>query len=284
MFLRPFSFSIALGLASFVFGSPKTQTNWIWTPQRRLAEDLPPEDKAVCRGNAQAINKFCYDWTDYWMSWEGTADPNSYNQDSCVVDSVTKTMHCSLKAQCSGGYMAESDLSFLSYPCGKNCEGSLLIDCCLKCGTYRDDPRSLGVNGVACQGCEDEDIAKATEQAQCFFNGKSFKCQSSDHCHLGSPSRFEKSCNIIPCDHCETENLKGQCCQDCVRRQCVDKNLTSNLVCKGCNEVTSSSSVPTWAWVLIILVTTALVVYLVYRAYVSRKGSESGEESSEEQD
>merc|ERR1712206_32890 len=160
--------------------------------------------------------------------------------------------------------MAESDLSFLSYPCGKNCEGSLLIDCCLKCGTYRDDPRSLGVNGVACQGCEDEDIAKATEQAQCFFNGKSFKCQSRDHC--------------------ETDNLKGQCCQDCVRRQCVDKNLTSNLVCKGCNEVTSSSSVPTWAWVLIILVPIALVAYLGYKAIASRKGSESGEESSEEQD
>jgi len=216
---------------------------------------------------------FCDTWASYWEEWDEAPAPTTL-QENCEIDKVTKEMHCRMEAYCHGGHLRESDMDFLSYPCGTHCKGSLLLDCCNKCQEYKSNPRSLGVNGIACTGCEPENIAKAVDDANCFFNPNQFKCTTEDKCHLGSPSQFEKTCNIIPCDRCSSESLRGQCCQDCVNRQCHANIGATRLVCKGCDREasstssSSSSSSPGWTIVLLLFLCVAPIAvggYLVYK-------------------
>merc|ERR1712007_290184 len=166
---------------------------------RRLQEELTDSERALCRGSDQSVRDFCDEWQSYWAEWDEAPSSTSLQQ-NCRIDNVTKEMHCRMSAFCEGGHLRESDLNFLSYPCGKNCKGSLLLDCCNKCQMYSANPKALHVNGISCTGCEPENIAKAIDEANCYFNENEFKCTTMDKCHLGSPSQFEKTCNIIPCD------------------------------------------------------------------------------------
>lgn len=268
-FIFALSLLICLAEASPAGAIRKT---WEWTPERRLAERLTEEERASCRGSDEDVAGFCATWGPYWAEWdEAPADVSL--QQNCEIDNVTKEMHCKMQGFCQGGHVQESDIDFLSYPCGNNCRGSLLLDCCNKCLKYKMNPRSLGVNGVACSGCEPEDIAKAADEANCFFTTNKFKCVTVDKCHLGSPSQFEKRCNIIPCDKCSSESLRGQCCQDCVWRQCHAQNGMTRLVCKGCNveAASSSSSSPFWVVVLVLLFCVAPIVVIGGYLFVSNK-------------
>jgi len=258
---------------------------------RRLAKHMPADEMAMCRESEAALNDFCYDWQTYWAEWQ--APPVMFGtsgENKCYIDPTTKEMQCSMTNRCSGGHVYENDLSFLSYPCGASCRGSLLIDCCTKCNMYRDSPKTLGVNGVDCAGCEPFQLAKAANEADCTFNGIKFQCKSVDRCHLGQPSAFKKRCNVIPCDRCGSEELRGKCCQECVHRQCTAKAASnSKLVCKGCARApSSSSSSPTWGLVVVVLtcaIPLSVVVWCIFSRFGRRKnvyGSDS--EGSEPED
>jgi len=147
---------------------------------------------------------------------------------------------------------------------------------------YSANPKALHVNGIACTGCEPENIAKAIDEANCYFNEKEFKCKTMDKCHLGSPSQFEKTCNIIPCDSCPSENLRGQCCQDCVGRQCKGTTGNTRLVCKGCDQEGSSSSSP--FWLVILLIAFFLLSLALMGWFVCKKKSRPAEEEEEEEE
>merc|ERR1712137_830904 len=154
--------------------------------------------------------------------------------------------------RCSGGHVYENDLSYLSYPCGASCRGSLLIDCCTKCTMYEQSPESLGVSGVDCAGCEPYQLAKAANQADCTFNGVQFKCKSADRCHLGKPSL---------CTSRETSNSK--------------------LVCKGCARAPFSSSSSPTLGLIVVLLMCCIPVFVVAWCVFSRIGRRKNQYGSE---
>lgn len=163
-------------------------------------------------------------------------------REPCIVNPVTKMMTCRRNFTCSGGARSRQNALYLSktltYDCGETCKGSLLINCCNTCQEAQRDPDSMGVNVIACEGCETSKLQDAAQEANCqMFNG-AFKCGTHATCSTGDPSQTcheqHNDCDVYPCGACEHPQLKAQCCVDCLEKMCSATEPERRMMCDGC--------------------------------------------------
>merc|ERR1712107_750892 len=127
---------------------------------------------------------------------------------------------------------------------GMKCKGALLIDCCETCMKAEVNPLHFDIQAVKCKGCEAQQLSAAAAESHgaCTWSGTEFRCQNTGHCQLGDAEKscyeLDWQCDIVPCDKCTDDNLKAQCCSDCLGRMC--SGTQSQMYCKGCEGGPSS--------------------------------------------
>lgn len=213
----------------------------------------------------------CEQQLQYWVGSLAPIDGG----DNCVVDPTTKEMECARQTTCQGGHPYRHDVNVMVYPCGSQCEGSLLIDCCQTCDQYKRSPRQLGVGEVSCEGCEIHKLTAAANSADCTFDGRRFDCHIHNECNVGSPHYRNAKCLIYPCDNCDHDSvLKQKCCQECLQLLC-DHGGQTRLVCQGCEggaqyniQTTNSNSSGGLVW--LVLLSLLLLCCCLCACYVSQ--------------
>jgi len=173
-------------------------------------------------------------------------------QGGCRIDPDTKEIICNTEAACSGGKTQKANVTKVSrvvqYNCGTSCHGALRVDCCSTCRHYADSPLALEVDKVTCLGCEDEEISEALRASDCVLVEGAFHCQTRGRCATGTSQTTcevsEFACDVVQCSSCDNEDMKAQCCSQCLKSMC-DKDNPERLVCEGCDTLPGQGG-PQW--------------------------------------
>jgi len=248
-------------------------------------EVLPYEVRRQCEVGDYNYNltATCERQLQYWIGSRPELQPG----DNCMIDPKTKVMDCKREASCRGGEPYQHNVNYMVYPCGRECKGTLLIDCCQTCATYHNDPSLLGVREVMCEGCESENLVAVADAADCSFDGPVFKCKKSSVCDIGKPEHEKSTCLIYPCDRCDYSFiLKQQCCQECLELMC-EVGTNRRMVCKGCEAeaMNTSSGGGNIGWTLsLFLLVGCLTVLGCFIVLRRRKTVDEDVEEGEEGD
>jgi len=220
----------------------------------------------------------CKSLMEYWIG----SDQDLLPGDNCHINPDTKEMDCHRTVSCEGGQPYKHDVNYMVYPCGKQCEGSLLIDCCNTCKMYAQNPSAIGVKEIMCEGCEASLLAAAADEANCDFDGHNFRCSEGGRCDIGRPHEEASTCVIYPCDECTDEVLKRSCCQECIEFMCEGNSLR-RMVCKGCNSVLplGSSEGGSFEWSIFFLLLIGCVAGVACIVFV-RQSHKNNREATEE--
>lgn len=249
--------------------------------EAEVPEVLPYEVRRQCEVGDYNYNltATCEHQLQYWIGSRPELQPG----DNCMIDPKTKVMDCERKASCQGGEPYQHNVNYMVYPCGRECEGTLLIDCCQTCAKFHNDPSLLGVREVMCEGCESENLVAVADAADCSFDGSVFNCKQSSVCDIGKPQHEKSICLIYPCDRCDYSIiLKQQCCQECLELMC-EIGSNRRMVCKGCEaEATiTSSGGGGFFWALLSLL--AVCVVMVFACFIVTKKKKIEDEDEEEE-
>jgi hypothetical protein len=188
---------------------------------------------------------------DHWQQEEQKAarQNNSY----CHIDPRTKLMTCNRQEKCAGGqkvrHRFENATKTMTYHCDSGCKGTLYFGCCEACEAATSSPRSIGVDKIICNGCDEEtkNQVKSEGEAHCELKGGTFECSTSEECRTGRPRQTcevtDYTCNIYPCNSCQTHQLKAACCALCLETMC-GRAPQERLFCEGCTHAPDSH--PWW--------------------------------------
>merc|ERR1719327_1744698 len=95
---------------------------------------------------------------DYWKQQEQDEAAHS-NHSYCQIDPRTKVMTCQRQEKCTGGekvrHRFANRTKIMTYHCDSHCKGTLYFGCCRECKRASQTPKSIGVDKIMCNGCDD---------------------------------------------------------------------------------------------------------------------------------
>jgi hypothetical protein len=188
----------------------------------------------------------------------------SSDAEQCKYDESSGSLSCGYEASCGGGdelfggiVIRELTVTFDCKECDKQAGGVLLRPgCCDTCASLQSKASSKQLtwkgqkpDKVICNGCDSQSLTTLTRDnsKNCRFYGNKFKCETKASCKIGQG--LEKvtdnsyTCRVTPCDRCQNDALKAECCSECLKNACSCNNADSAhqmFVCTGCEH-------PSWA-------------------------------------
>jgi hypothetical protein len=188
------------------------------------------------------------------QAWVDAAKAATFAQKgACTTDPLTLKMSCEMSGTCEGGEqqtLVDTVLSrVVEYPCGSDCKGLLLVQCCEECAENQRQadsgqaPFDAMPTTVQCPGCGDDALnaIRKANTAMCNITNGKFRCSFNEFCKLGDPqvtsSTTERKCVITPCDVCKDADLKAQCCSICLEDAGCSgaADAMKRGLCRGCD-------------------------------------------------
>jgi hypothetical protein len=174
----------------------------------------------------------------------------------CTVDEDSGMIHCVDKGTCASEHTmtlhkvdVERSATYDCTVCNRE-ETELRIECCRLCKEVTCKEAKAGkfnikghqIDEVICKGCSKKDmeaIAKMDSNFCTLFPGH-FSCKYNVSCRTLEPNvevhDTTYSCGCNDCGSCGDEDLRAQCCVDCLSRTCAEGSGedAARQVCAGC--------------------------------------------------